>query len=749
MSRALIAAALLFSSIYQPVWAADALPADRVLVIYGSSDIGEWEQIYNSEILRLLADGYQFEVIPEFLSLIGASEQRQEILAESLHMKFGNPPAKLVISVAAEAGSFVRRWSPRFAPDALRLYVRPGTDILSAENLPQSDYLLKSAVEVAAEKTLQLMATLLPELTNIYVVGGVGEGDLSYARSISAAAQTSGVDAEIEFVQGLLADELPAALRNIPATSAIVIATYDSNRLGQPERLQTVTGLLEDSLNVPIFALFDTQVGRGAVGGNVSTTALYAEGTASLARQILTGEAVAQINTAPTRYIFDGTRLDAFDINRRLLPTDSTVTNEAADFIGQNLPWIIAASVVICAQLVLIAMLLRAISQRRQAEEELKTTQKMEALGSLAGGIAHDFNNILMVIMANAELAKSSISDATSADQRLGNILSASNRAKGLISQILLFSRQSAAQNFDPVAVDVMLAESVEQLGTFLPKDCRINLTSEPDLPLVMADTNQLHQAIMNLCINAQHAMNNQGEINIHAQALVIDRETKIFNQLLPPGNYVAIRIMDTGVGIEEANMPHVFEPFFTTKLQGKGTGLGLALVYRIIRAHDGFIDLQSEPGSGSAFTIYLKASGLPEPEVAEESTSQSHHGNGERILLVDDDDMVLDSTRRTLEKLNYKVRSFSSSLEALEAFKENPQHWDLIFTDLSMPEMDGVRLSTQARQIRKDIRIIIYTGYLDAVDGIDLENLRILRKPSQIDEIASAVGSVLRNSES
>jgi CheY-like chemotaxis protein/anti-sigma regulatory factor (Ser/Thr protein kinase) len=251
----------------------------------------------------------------------------------------------------------------------------------------------------------------------------------------------------------------------------------------------------------------------------------------------------------------------------------------------------------------------------------------------------------------------------------------------------------------------------------------------------------------MNLCINAQHAMNNNGTILLTARHVQLDYEKKIYGQDLPAGNYVAIGVADTGKGIADKDLHHIFEPFYSTKPQGRGTGLGLALVYRIVRAHHGFIDVETQPGEGTTFTIYLTATATSGPVVAEPEQPVGGAGRGQRILLVDDDDMVLDATKRILERLSFRVDAFRSSLQALEAVKSNPRAWDLIFTDLSMPEMDGVRLVTQIRKVRPDVPVILYTGYLDAVESIDIDNLRILSKPSRVDDIASVVNDSLTNS--
>lgn len=716
----------------------------RVLLIYSSTDIGEWQQTFNSVILRELSVDSRSLVAPEFLSLIDASEEQIELAAASLELQYSQTPPDLVIAVSPEAGTFVRRWSHSFAPGARHLYVLPGTDILDDPALPGDDVILRSAVSEAAENTLTLIPTLLPDLQELIVAGGSAAGDLSYSEQIEDILAELNLPLQTRVLHGPTPAELVELLNDAPERSALLLTMFNLDHTGQPQRAVLINDYLDDEVTKPVFSLFDTQIGHGSIGGNMSTASEYADTAAELALTMLQGGQPPVLVSGPTQYIFDGEKLNQFNIDRSLLPPGSIIRNDPVDPLRDNAIWIVGVSVVIVAQLVLIALLLNAIRRRKLVEEELKTTQKMEALGNLAGGIAHDFNNILMAIMANAELAKTTLRDPERADKRLNNILSASNRAKGLISQILLFSRQAATQSFEEVNLEPLLHESVDQISAFLPRGCELELDCEGPLPAVMADDNQLHQAIMNICINAQHAMNNNGTIVLHAGSETLTEPRKLFGQDIPAGTYVTISITDTGKGIDDKHLHHIFEPFYTTKPQGKGTGLGLAMVYRIVRNHDGFIDVETRSGDGTTFTIYLKASSQVIPESASEEKLASVQGRGESILLVDDDDMVLDATCRTLEKLGYRVRAFRSSLQALQTFKESPQQWDLLFTDLSMPEMDGARLGAQIRQLRPELPIILYTGYLDAVDAIDLDDLRILSKPSRIDDIAQAVATAL-----
>lgn len=739
LQNTLLGLTLVFSG--ASVFAQESSP-HRVLLIYSSTDIGAWEQIYNTTVLQALAESSSTLVAPEFLSLVGASEQSNAIKAQSLQLQYSDEQADLIISVFPEAATFVRDFADVIAPSAAHLYVLPGSDVLDATLDTENELVIASSVGIATLETLKLMDRLLPELSQVYLVGGNGEGDRSYMNRVLEAVEPSGIEAPTTVLQGLAPDDLIAALRDAPDNSAILLSTYDSDVNGMPQRTVFINDMLKGEIDLPVFSMFDTQIGRGAVGGNMSAAMQYASVTAEIARSYLEGNNPPAMVNAPTEYMFDGERLDQFGINRGLLPANSIVLNDPPDFWRDNFWLIVGVCSVIVVQLFLIALLLNAIARRKLAEEELQTTQKMEALGTLAGGIAHDFNNILMAIIANAELASMKLGDGDKVEERLGKIVSASNRAKHLVSQILMFSRQSASQAPEPIDVCALLTESTDQVRSFLPKECSIQLICDKDLPLVSADSGQLHQCIINISINAQHAMSNNGCITVEARKTRISSAKEIYGQSLPAGDYVTISISDTGSGISEQDLQHIFEPFYSTKPQGKGTGLGLAMVTRIMRNHGGFINVASEENKGSTFTLYLKPSNKKFRAQQPEAKAALKEGSGEKIMLVDDDDMVLEGVGDALEKLGYKVSLFRSSVSALKEFRKNSNEWDLLFTDLSMPEMDGVRLSAQVRLVREDLPVILYTGYLEATEISELQNIRILNKPCSSEEITSAIAA-------
>lgn len=730
-------------------WAGFCLAADfpeqrRVLVVYGNPDIGPWEQDFNRITLEELSTNSNIPVIPEFLSLIAASPEEQQLIAESLHLKYGNLRIDLVLAVLPEANSFVYNYVDVFAPEASTLYVLPGGDVLDAPRR-DSSVVLVSSVEEATQKTVELIPQLIPNLQHLYVVGGDSDGDRSYLDRYQSAIDRAEVNYEIEFLRGYAPDELIQTLNQAPARSAILLSTYDRDRYGQELRTMAVNTHIDRNVDIPIFATFDTMLQSGTMGGSMSSSTLYARTASRVAQDMLTGTISGDVLSSDTAYIFNGAKLNQYNINRDTLPPGSVIINDPPNLWRDYYPWIIAGLIIIVGQLVLIAMLVANIRSRRIVESELKKAQRMEALGSLSGGIAHDFNNILMSIMANAELASMSPDDKAATKKRLASILSAGVRAKDLISQILMFSRQSASAERKPVKVCPMLQESVDHIRAFMPGNVSIELHCDKDLPTISGDATQLHQIIMNICVNAQHAMDDKGLIAISASYRAPLQPRRTLQGEVPPGEYVSVSITDNGKGISKEELQHVFEPFYTTKPRGKGTGLGLALVYQIVKMHEGYIDIQSRVGHGTSVILYFPASTQDEHDNPEDLPALNPTGNGESILLVDDDEMVLDASRQTLENLGFNVHAFKHPEQALRAIREDPARFDVIFTDLSMPKMDGARLVTSAREIREDIPAIICTGYSDALDTTNLRNVIVLAKPCSVANIAVSLQQVLK----
>jgi len=389
------------------------------------------------------------------------------------------------------------------------------------------------------------------------------------------------------------------------------------------------------------------------------------------------------------------------------------------------------------------------ISDRKLMEARLRQSQKIEAIGTLAGGIAHDFNNILAAIIGYTEMAQD---NSRPEKQRyyLEQVLHASDRAKKLVSQILAFSRQ-ADKEIKPIDVGILVKEALKMIRATLPSTIEIRSNITGDLDAVLADPTQIHQIMMNLCTNAAHAMREKGGIlEVGLGNVVITPDMLPLYPDLKPGPYVMFTVSDTGTGIEPEVMDKIFDPFFTTKKRGEGTGLGLSVVYGIVKEYGGMVTVQSKPGEGSTFMIYLPVAAQVEKLKKEEPIDVIPRGS-ERVLFIDDENVLAEIGKDILEELGYTVIATSSSAKALDIFSAQPDRIDLVITDMTMPGMTGADLAKEILKIRPDIPIILCTGFSEVITEGEAKRMGIrefLMKPLTLRDIALAVRNVLDRKE-
>ena len=386
------------------------------------------------------------------------------------------------------------------------------------------------------------------------------------------------------------------------------------------------------------------------------------------------------------------------------------------------------------------------ITERKRMEQELRQADKMKALGTLAGGIAHDFNNILSIILGNAELAMHDLPESSAPRGNLEEVRRASLRARDLVTQILFFARQKE-QAVSDVRTEPIAKECLKMLRASIPTTVDIQLSLGEDLPRVHADPSQIQQVIMNLCTNAGQVMEAEGgRLELRMEAADLESPLDTATGPIPEGRYVRIRVLDTGPGMSPEELERIFEPFYTTKGVGEGTGLGLAVVHGIVTGAGGGIVVESETGRGTAFTVYLPAS---DREEAGGVTGDEPElpGGSERILFVDDEPMILSLGRQMLERLGYEVEARASGAEALACFEEDPEGFDLVLTDMSMPGLRGDRLAERVLEIRPDIPVILSTGYSRQISEERAEEIGIrafVMKPLTANELAGTVREVL-----
>ncbi|MGE3540517.1 MAG: PAS domain S-box protein [Candidatus Tectimicrobiota bacterium] len=393
-----------------------------------------------------------------------------------------------------------------------------------------------------------------------------------------------------------------------------------------------------------------------------------------------------------------------------------------------------------------IVCVFRDVTERRQIEEQLRQTQKMQAIGTLAGGIAHDFNNILSAIFGYTELALLETPPSTTAHAHLQQALIAAQRARDLVEHILTFSRKQSSRR-EPLDLAPLLREVATFLRASLPATIAMELRLEAQPWFVQADATQIHQVLMNLCTNAGQAMQAAGgRLHIALENVQVDATEAARHGNLKPGPYVRLRVQDTGPGMTPEVLERLFEPFFTTKATGQGTGLGLAVAHGIVREHDGAITVESTPGQGSTFAVYLPQVTMSEPAAAPAAYSELPHGH-ERLLLVDDDLSVARMGQALLTRLGYAVTLCTSSTEALETFRAHPDHFDLIITDYTMPQMTGEALVRACREIRQDIPCLLCTGFSETMQAERARQLGMnafLSKPWDMHVLAQTLRQVL-----
>ena len=383
--------------------------------------------------------------------------------------------------------------------------------------------------------------------------------------------------------------------------------------------------------------------------------------------------------------------------------------------------------------------------QLAKAQESLQQSQKMEAIGTLAGGIAHDFNNILTPIIGYTEIGQLDLPEGSKGWQDSQEVLNAASRARELVQQILTFSRHTEKEK-KPVLLQALVKEALKLLRASIPTTIEIRESIDPNCDAISANPTQMHQILMNLGANAYYAMRDTGGILAVSLAEIDIRPDNYIVKLdLQTGIHLRLEVSDTGTGIEKNQLERIFEPYFTTKPKDEGTGLGLSVVRGIVTSHGGHITVYSEPGQGSTFHVYLPV--IVKHQATDEPLSEEVLGGTERILLIDDDEIIGCMEKEQLESLGYQVTALTSGIEAAETFRKAPQNIDLVVTDMTMPNITGAELSQELLKIKPDIPIILCTGFSELIDKDKATALGIqeyLMKPVGRKDLARAVRKVL-----
>lgn len=385
--------------------------------------------------------------------------------------------------------------------------------------------------------------------------------------------------------------------------------------------------------------------------------------------------------------------------------------------------------------------------ERERLEQQLRQAQKLEAIGTLAGGIAHDFNNILSAILGYGELAQKGAPEGTPLRRHIDASIAAGQRAKSLVERILAFSRSGMGERV-PVLVQSVVEEALDAVGASLPPGVTLARALAAGDAGVLGDPTQIHQVVMNLCANAVQAMRSEGRLAVTLDEVRLDAPLAVSTSTLPAGAYLRLAVADSGSGIEPRLLERIFDPFFTTKEVGVGTGLGLSLVHGIVADLGGGIAVESQPGSGSTFTIYLPSIGRVAAPAGDAAGGQVTRGDGQVVLLVDDEEPLVHLCEELLAELGYEPVGFVSSAAALEAARAEPDRFDLVLSDESMPGLTGSELAAQVHRLRPGLPVILMSGYVSPTlvqHAREAGVIEVLAKPLAAREIARALAAALR----
>jgi signal transduction histidine kinase/CheY-like chemotaxis protein len=463
-----------------------------------------------------------------------------------------------------------------------------------------------------------------------------------------------------------------------------------------------------------------------------------------------------------TPIIFPGTTepQGAFEIYQYYQPTARLIANLQRQVL---LSTVVGFSLLYGALVAIVwrgwRTIVRQRKERQQAEAEkekmelqLRESQKMEALGRLAGGVAHDFNNLLTVIRVGSDMLLEALNRDDSKRQDIEEIIKATERAASLTRQLLTFSRR---QVLEPKVLNVnsVISDMDKMLLRLIGEDVQLETILEPKLKSIKADRGSIEQVIMNLVVNARDAMPNGGKITIRTENTILDEKGSAGIAEAKPGEFVCVSITDTGIGMDKETREHIFEPFFTTKAKGEGTGLGLSTVYGIVKQIGGWINVYSEPGQGATFRIYLPTlsdSAEGKSELSKETASSPElRGNGERLLLVEDDELIRTATQRLLSETGYTVLSAGSAEEALAIFQREDGDFQLVICDVVLPDKSGVELADQLLALQPELRVILSSGYTDEklrMSAVEEKGYPFLQKPYSTEKLLRSIKENIGN---
>ena len=681
------------------------------ILILNSHDHGmSWQGIVNHAIAAAI-DAQSSMDVSLHTEYTGLSQHDDDAYMqkriELYEHKFSASTIDRIIAVDTRATNFMIDHGEELFPSLPIVSINDANNMAAMESQPNMTGLLST---INVEGTLDVIVQLHPGTRTIALISGTSKMDRSLEDQARDAIKNDEHRLAIIDLTGLRMEKLLTEVGRLPQNTVGLYLLTLVDGAGESFIPREILPRISQSANAPLYGLYDTLLGSGVVGGNLSSAAVEGKRTAETALRILAGEKPAQIPIVRGGHavMFDWRQLQRWNIGERNLPMDSIVRYQSISFLEKYKGRIIGIGALVLVQGTRIVFLL------------------VQLVG---------FSEILMEDLP---------SDRPEHDYAT-EILKAAKRGSDLVKQILAFSRQSEHKMM-PVRVQQILKEALKLSRSTIPADIEITDAIQPDCGLVEADPVQLHQIAMNLITNAYHAMEGtKGKLAVVLREVRINPEDTDA-EALPPGHYAMLSVTDTGCGIAADAIDKIFEPYFTTKAQGKGTGLGLAVVHGIVKEHKGEVEIHSEVGTGTAVNIYLPLmeSGV---ETAPPQKAETPKVGQERILIVDDEEMVARLEKQILERLGYRVVLNTSSVDAMETFKTSHKQIDMVITDMTMPNMTGDQLASALLAIRPDIPIIVCTGFSERINREKAEAIGIrgfLMKPVVKSEMARMVRKVL-----
>ncbi|MCP4007617.1 MAG: response regulator [bacterium] len=733
--------------------------APRVLVLNSYHPQYEW----TARLVNGVREGLSDTVLEEHIHIEYMDERRfvddrvyEEKLTETLRHKAARYPPSVIIASDDGAFRYLLRNRDNLYPGTPVVFC--GVNVFDPETLDgHSGYTgILEGMEIAGN--VRMIRGVQPAVRRIIMLAdktSFGARMGTRAREVirEFTEQTSGPDLRLELWDDFTLDELYRDVAKLEPDTALLLLAIHEDNAGNYFSFAEQLPILSEASTVPVYGMWGALLlGQGILGGRLNDPELHGKNTAALAKRVLAGERADDIPiVAKSVYkpFFDFRQMSRFGVREGNLPVGSSIEFGPVSFYTQN-RYLVWATLGIGFMLVsIITLLLANIRRRKKAEaerkalaEQLRQSQKMEALGRLAGGVAHDFNNLLTVILGNAELiiGETDLSKGSQAEI-LEEIQTAGTRAAALTRQLLAFSRKQIVK---PIVVDLnSVVGSMERLlHRLIREDVQLMVRPNPTPYLVRADTNQLEQVIMNLVVNAVDSIQQQGAITIQIDSAAENTTTE--ERRL--SRFARLTVSDTGTGMEPATRARIFEPFFTTKPVGEGTGLGLATVYGTVQQLGGEISVQSAQGEGSIFEVLL-------PEVEEETPARKTE-NGHKtphtshtVLLCEDEVLVRRVTSRMLRDAGYTVIEAACGDEAIAVAAAHAGDIDILVSDLIMPGMNGSELAGTLVSRYPKLRTLFVSGYASDVSdalGETFVNLEYLPKPFDSRTLLQRVRAIL-----